>query len=40
MEAVRCYDSQFDGEMQAGEVYPNGEPLYDIVTHYAATTAR
>jgi LmbE family N-acetylglucosaminyl deacetylase len=37
MAAVRCYSSQFDGEIQAGEVYPNGEPLYDIVTHHAAT---
>jgi bacillithiol biosynthesis deacetylase BshB1 len=36
MEAVRCYDSQFGGARQAGEVYPNGEPLYDVVRHYAA----
>ena len=36
LEAIRCYGSQFDGEIQAGEVYPNGEPLYDIVTHQAA----
>lgn len=36
MQAVRCYDSQFSGEIQAGEVYPNGEPLYDIITHQAA----
>ncbi len=37
MQAVRCYGSQFDGAIQAGEVYPTGEPLYDVVTHYAAT---
>jgi bacillithiol biosynthesis deacetylase BshB1 len=37
LEAVRCYASQFDGEIQAGEVFPNGEPLYDIIRHYAAT---
>ena len=37
MQAVRCYASQFDGAIQAGEVYPTGEPLYDVVTHYAAT---
>lgn len=37
MAAVRCYGSQFDGALQAGEVYPTGEPLYDVVTHYAAT---
>jgi bacillithiol biosynthesis deacetylase BshB1 len=36
LEAIRCYASQFDGEVQAGEVYPNGEPLYDIVRHQAA----
>lgn len=36
LEAVRCYASQFDGLVQAGEVYPNGEPLYDIVRHQAA----
>ncbi len=37
LAAVRCYASQFDGEIQAGEVFPNGEPLYDVVRHYAAT---
>ena len=37
MSAVRCYASQFDDATQAGEVYPTGEPLYDVVTHYAAT---
>jgi bacillithiol biosynthesis deacetylase BshB1 len=36
MAAVRCYGSQFDGAIQAGEVYPTGEPLYDVVTHHAA----
>src|SRR5688500_14169734 len=36
LEAVRCYGSQFDGAIQAGEVMPNGEPLYDIVRHHAA----
>jgi bacillithiol biosynthesis deacetylase BshB1 len=36
MEAVRCYGSQFDGAIQAGEVYPTGEPLYDVITHHAA----
>ena len=37
LAAVRCYASQFDGEIQAGEVFPNGEPLYDVIRHYAAT---
>ena len=36
MDAIRSYDSQFSGVTQAGEVYPNGEPLYDMVRHYAA----
>jgi N-acetylglucosamine malate deacetylase 1 len=36
MEAVRCYASQFDGAIQAGEVYPNGEPLYDMIAHQSA----
>jgi bacillithiol biosynthesis deacetylase BshB1 len=36
LEAVRCYDSQFEGAVQAGEVYPNGESLYDVMRHYAA----
>jgi len=37
LEAIKCYASQFQGETQAGEVFPNGEPLYDIIRHYAAT---
>jgi LmbE family N-acetylglucosaminyl deacetylase len=36
LDAVRCYASQFEGVTQAGEVYPNGEPLFDIVRHQAA----
>lgn len=36
MEAIRCYGSQFDDAIQAGEVFPNGEPLYDIIRHQAA----
>ena len=36
LEAIRCYGSQFDTVTQAGEVYPNGDPLYDIVRHQAA----
>lgn len=36
LEAIRCYSSQFDGASQAGEVYPTGEQLYDVVRHYAA----
>ncbi|MCC6929184.1 MAG: bacillithiol biosynthesis deacetylase BshB1 [Gemmatimonadaceae bacterium] len=36
LAAIRCYGSQFDDAVQAGEVYPNGEPLYEIVRHQAA----
>jgi len=36
LQAIRCYRSQFEGEIQAGEVYPNGEPLEDVVRHYSA----
>ena len=36
LAAIRCYRSQFDGLSQAGEVYPNGEPLPDIIRHQAA----
>ena len=36
LRAIRCYESQFSGVTQAGEVYPNGEPLEDIVRHHAA----
>ncbi|MEO6865260.1 MAG: bacillithiol biosynthesis deacetylase BshB1 [Gemmatimonadaceae bacterium] len=36
MRAIQCYASQFDGAIQAGEVYPTGEPLYDVVRHQCA----
>ena len=36
LDAIRCYSSQFDGALQAGEVYPTGEPLYDVVRHQAS----
>jgi bacillithiol biosynthesis deacetylase BshB1 len=36
LEAVKCYSSQFDEAIQAGEVSPNGEPLYDVIRHHAA----
>jgi len=37
MEAVRCYDSQFEGATQAGEVYPTGAPLYEVIERHAAS---
>jgi bacillithiol biosynthesis deacetylase BshB1 len=36
LDAIRCYASQFDGVIQGGEVFPNGEPLYDVVRFQAA----
>lgn len=36
LEAIRCYASQFENVTQAGEVYPNGEPLIERVRHQAA----
>ena len=31
MEAVRCFASQFDGSDAAGEIFPTGQPLYELV---------
>jgi N-acetylglucosamine malate deacetylase 1 len=36
LEAIRCYASQFEGAVQAGEVYPTGDPLYEVVRQQAA----
>ena len=36
LEAIACYESQFGDAVQAGEVYPNGEPLHDLIRHHAA----
>ena len=36
LEAIGCYASQFEGVTQAGEVYPNGDPLVEIIRHQAA----
>lgn len=36
LEAVRCYASQFEGATQAGEVYPNGQPLVDVIRQTCA----
>ncbi len=35
LRAIQCFASQFDDAVQAGELYPNGEPLYDLVRHQA-----
>jgi bacillithiol biosynthesis deacetylase BshB1 len=36
LEAIGCYESQFGEVVQAGEVYPTGEPLHDLIRHHAA----
>jgi bacillithiol biosynthesis deacetylase BshB1 len=36
LAAIGCYASQFGEAVQAGEVYPNGEPLPDLIRHHAA----
>ena len=33
---VGVCSSQFEGATQAGEVYPTGEPLEDVVRHHSA----
>ena len=35
LEAIRCYGSQFDEVRQAGEVYPTGAPLYEVLREQA-----
>ena len=40
MKAIRCYKSQFDGARNAGEIFPTGQRLYDLVetqnAHYGS----
>jgi bacillithiol biosynthesis deacetylase BshB1 len=36
LQAIAAYESQFGEAVQAGEVYPNGEPLLDLIRHHAA----
>lgn len=36
LAAVQAFSSQFAGATQAGEVYPNGEPLDEIIRHHCA----
>lgn len=36
LEAIQCFGSQFNEAIQAGEVFPNGDSLYEIVRHKAA----
>ena len=36
LQAIAAYKSQFGEAVQAGEVYPNGEPLAELIRHHAA----
>jgi|SRR5688572_12684205 len=36
LASIGAYESQFGGATQAGEVYPNGESLQEIIRHQAA----
>jgi hypothetical protein len=40
MAALRCYASQFDGAVSAGEIFPTGQDLYGLVevqcAHYGS----
>jgi len=44
MDAVRCYASQFDGAEAAGEIFPTGQSLYELVEtqsrHYGSLIRR
>lgn len=44
MEAIRAYSSQFEGVEQAGEAFPTGQSLYDLVEiqnrHYGSLIRR
>jgi bacillithiol biosynthesis deacetylase BshB1 len=36
MAAIRCYASQFDGATAAGEIFPTGQDLYELIRVQAA----
>ena len=44
LEAVSCYSSQFAGSMKAGELFPTGQPLLELVEsqarHYGSLVRR
>ena len=44
MEAIRSYSSQFEGVQQAGEAFPTGQSLYDLMEtqsrHYGSLIRR
>lgn len=44
MKALQCYASQFDGAQAAGEIFPTGQDLYDLIrvqsAHYGSLIRR
>ncbi|MGE5802082.1 MAG: bacillithiol biosynthesis deacetylase BshB1 [Gemmatimonadota bacterium] len=44
MQAIRCYGSQFDGARAAGEIFPTGQDLYELIrvqsAHYGSLIRR
>lgn len=44
MTAIRCYASQFDGATAAGEIFPTGQDLYELIrvqsAHYGSLIRR
>lgn len=44
MQAIHCYASQFDGAKAAGEVFPTGQDLYELIrvqsAHYGSLIRR
>jgi LmbE family N-acetylglucosaminyl deacetylase len=40
MQAIRCYASQFEGAKAAGEIFPTGRDLYELIriqsAHYGS----
>lgn len=44
LAAIRCYASQFDDAVQAGEAFPTGQPFYELVEtqgrHYGSLIRR
>jgi bacillithiol biosynthesis deacetylase BshB1 len=44
IKAIQCYGSQFDGATAAGEIFPTGQPLYELIEtqsrHYGSLIRR
>lgn len=44
MQAIRCYASQFEGAQAAGEIFPTGQDLFDLIrvqsAHYGSLIRR